>query len=202
MPHSHATGLKAGVAESGICPAAPFDMTPYQGDEYDRHGCRALVNVTPHGYRLSIFAPNGAWMESYRAVHYPDVASQMLNDWLKGKKPDPGQADRVTILDGACVDAENYPPLARLRGTSNALAKGDKPVLLSFETETGEIIRMRLPPDQMRYLALRAVAVCMRLPQEEFGQMLDAIDYLSRSQSSKAADTPSDAAEPKGGVSA
>jgi hypothetical protein len=96
---ANASGLTIGKFAENADSAAPFDMTSYLGDEYDRLGCRALLDVTPHGYRLSIFAPNGAWMESYRAVSDPDIASQMLNDWIRGKKPNPYPADREASRD-------------------------------------------------------------------------------------------------------
>lgn len=62
-------------------------MTPYTGDDYDRIGCTAAVDVTEHGYRLSIFAPNGAPMEVYRSVKSPEAVSQMLREWCEGKVP-------------------------------------------------------------------------------------------------------------------
>lgn len=66
---------------------ARLDMTPYCGDDYDRMGCRAAIDVGKYGYRLSIFAPNGAWMESYRPVKSAAAVGRMLNEWLNGQKP-------------------------------------------------------------------------------------------------------------------
>lgn len=68
---------------------SPIDMTPYCGDDYDRIGCRAVVDVTVYGYGLSLFAPNGAQMESYRSVKSPETISRMLRDWCEGKVPKP-----------------------------------------------------------------------------------------------------------------
>lgn len=63
-----------------------LNMSQYCGDDYDRMGCRAVVDVTKFGFRLAIFAPNGAPMEFYRAASAEDVA-RMLRDWCEGKKP-------------------------------------------------------------------------------------------------------------------
>lgn len=67
--------------------ASNIDMTPYCGDDYDRTGCIAVIDVTKHGYQLSIFAPNGARMESYRSVKSAGATAQMLRDWCEGKVP-------------------------------------------------------------------------------------------------------------------
>lgn len=64
-----------------------MDMTPYCGDEYDRMGCRAVIEVLASGYQLTIFAPNGAWMEGYRSVKSPRAVSRMLREWAEGKVP-------------------------------------------------------------------------------------------------------------------
>ena len=63
-----------------------LDMSQYCGDDYDRTGCTAAVEVTKHGYKLTIRAPNGAWMESYGAKSADDVAC-MVRDWCAGKVP-------------------------------------------------------------------------------------------------------------------
>jgi len=60
---------------------------PYTGDDYDRTGCIAAIDVTKHGYRLSIFAPNGARMESYRSVKSSADISRMVREWCDGKVP-------------------------------------------------------------------------------------------------------------------
>lgn len=53
----------------GRMPGPGVDLNQdYTGDDYDRTGCVASIAVTRHGYMLSIFAPNGARMESYRSV--------------------------------------------------------------------------------------------------------------------------------------
>lgn len=65
----------------------PLTMAPYCGDDYDRMGCRAAIDVTKYGYQLSIFAPNGAWVEGYRPVNSAAAAGRMLVEWLSGQKP-------------------------------------------------------------------------------------------------------------------
>lgn len=59
----------------------------YTGDDYDRAGCAAAIDVTSHGYVLSIFAPNGARMESYRSVKRAEDVARMLCEWCEGKVP-------------------------------------------------------------------------------------------------------------------
>ena len=59
----------------------------YTGDDYDRTGCVASIAVTRHGYMLSIFAPNGAWMESYRSVKRAEDVARMLREWCEGEVP-------------------------------------------------------------------------------------------------------------------
>lgn len=59
----------------------------YAGDDYDRAGCVAMVEVTQHGYRLAIFAPNGAPMESYACVKSPRAIGRMVEEWCAGFVP-------------------------------------------------------------------------------------------------------------------
>jgi hypothetical protein len=59
----------------------------YTGDDYDRTGCIAVIDVRKHGYQLSIFAPNGARMESYRSVKSSADISRMVREWCDGKVP-------------------------------------------------------------------------------------------------------------------
>ena len=59
----------------------------YTGDDYDRTGCVARIAVTRHGYMLSIFAPNGARMESYSSVKRADDVARMLREWCEGQVP-------------------------------------------------------------------------------------------------------------------
>jgi len=59
----------------------------YAGDDYDRTGCIASIDVTKHGYRLAIFAPNGAPMEVYRSVKRAEDVSRMLREWCEGRVP-------------------------------------------------------------------------------------------------------------------
>ncbi|KON79400.1 hypothetical protein PA01_12725 [Azoarcus sp. PA01] len=68
-----------------VMPAS--DMTSYCGDEYDRTGCSAVIEVVAAGYQLSIFAPNGAPMECYRAVKSSAATCRMLKEWIEGGVP-------------------------------------------------------------------------------------------------------------------
>lgn len=62
-------------------------VNPYAGDDYPREGCRAAVDVFQAGYRLSIYTPNGALMESYAIAKTPAQAARMLCEWCEGKRP-------------------------------------------------------------------------------------------------------------------
>lgn len=66
-----------------------MDMTPYCGDDYDRTGCCAEIKVLASGYQLTIFAPNGAWMECYGPAKSPRAVARMLREWAEGKVPRP-----------------------------------------------------------------------------------------------------------------
>lgn len=68
------------------CPGVDLNQD-YTGDDYRRVGCVAAIDVTAHGYQLSIFAPNGALMESYRSVKCPADVARMLREWCEGKVP-------------------------------------------------------------------------------------------------------------------
>ena len=69
-------------------PSPGIDLNQdYTGDDYDRTGCVAAIDVTAHGYQLSIFAPNGALMESYRSVKCPADVARMLREWCEGGVP-------------------------------------------------------------------------------------------------------------------
>lgn len=67
--------------------SAQMSETSYTGDDYDRTGCTARVDVSENGYRLSIFAPNGAPMEVYRSVKCADDVARMLREWCEGRAP-------------------------------------------------------------------------------------------------------------------
>lgn len=72
----------------GRMPGPGVDLNQdYTGDDYDRTGCVARIAVTRHGYMLSIFAPNGAWMESYSSVKRAEDVARMLREWCEGKVP-------------------------------------------------------------------------------------------------------------------
>ena len=72
----------------GRMPGPGVDLNKdYTGDDYDRTGCVASIAVTRHGYILSIFAPNGARMESYRGVKRAEDVARMLREWCEGKVP-------------------------------------------------------------------------------------------------------------------
>lgn len=77
-----------------------LDMTPYCGDDYDRIGCKSVIQVEPFGYMLTTLAPNGAWVETWRSVATPAAAAWMLQEWLAGRKPDPLRADQLFPPDG------------------------------------------------------------------------------------------------------
>lgn len=62
-------------------------LIDYTGDNYPRDGCTATVEVSRYGYQLSIFAPSGARMESYRSVKSPRAVARMLREWAEGKVP-------------------------------------------------------------------------------------------------------------------
>lgn len=68
-------------------PARMPGPVDYCGDDYDRAGCSATIDVTEHGYVLSIRAPNGARMECYRAVKSSAAISRMLKEWIEGGVP-------------------------------------------------------------------------------------------------------------------
>lgn len=72
----------------GRMPGPGVDLNKdYTGDDYDRTGCVASIAVMPHGYILSIFAPNGVRMESYRSVKRAEDVARMLREWCEGKVP-------------------------------------------------------------------------------------------------------------------
>lgn len=74
----------------GRMPGPGVDLNQdYTGDDYDRAGCVAVIDVTKHGYQLSIFAPNGARMESYRSVKSSADIGRMVREWCDGKVPRP-----------------------------------------------------------------------------------------------------------------
>ena len=64
-----------------------FDMSTYYGDDYDRMGCRVVVDVTKFGYGLTVFSPNGARLETYMSAASPAAISRMLREWCEGKVP-------------------------------------------------------------------------------------------------------------------
>jgi len=82
----HFPSLDDGSSTPAVKGGESLDMSQYCGDDYDRTGCTAAVEVTKHGYKLTIRAPNGAWMESYGAKSADDVAC-MVRDWCAGKVP-------------------------------------------------------------------------------------------------------------------
>lgn len=62
-------------------------MNPiYFTDEYPRQGCTAGVDVTKHGFTLSIHAPCGHIMEVYHAKTSRGIC-RMLEEWCNGFKP-------------------------------------------------------------------------------------------------------------------
>lgn len=177
--------------------AGKIDMTLYCGDDYDRAGCRAAIDVTEHGYRLSTYAPNGARMESYRTVKSAAAAGRMLVEWLNGSAPRLPSDDDQDAVAAARAALSCY-PLARLRGTSQGIRGGSDHVKLSFDLEGGQIVRMRVAPDEMRYIALYYTLVCMGLPRGKFEAVIDGIQPLHSSHISRSGETPSAAADPNG----
>lgn len=60
----------------------------YNGDGYDRAGCRVVVVVGRDSYGMTAFAPNGLLLESYSAST-PAEISRKLREWCEGKVPRP-----------------------------------------------------------------------------------------------------------------
>lgn len=69
-------------------PNLPARMPPPLGDDYDRMGCTAEIEVGQYGYMLRILW-RGSVFESYRTVKTPEEVARMLQDWLEGKVPRP-----------------------------------------------------------------------------------------------------------------
>lgn len=102
-----------------------------------------------------------------------------------------------------CVEQAAFAayPRARFRGMSNSI---DRPqgVVMSFELEGGQRVRLRLSAEDMCRLAVHAAVVCMRLDQECFEAVISGVQPLMNSQSASSLGSLSLAGLPTGGQSA
>lgn len=63
--------------------------SPYCGDDYERRGCRLVIDVTEWGYALSVFGRLGVRMETYASAKTPAAIGRMVEEWCAGKRPRP-----------------------------------------------------------------------------------------------------------------
>ncbi|NTV11079.1 MAG: hypothetical protein HGA47_09940 [Zoogloea sp.] len=84
VPCDRCDSCEAGASR---VPVKVSDMNVYCSDDYPRIGCLALIEVTQTGYLMSISAPNGASVESFRPGRSPEEIARMLLDWCEGRRP-------------------------------------------------------------------------------------------------------------------
>jgi hypothetical protein len=54
---------------------------------YPREGCQLVIEVTPEGYHLAVFSPEGKKLEGYAPVKTPRAIGRMVEEWGSGYAP-------------------------------------------------------------------------------------------------------------------